>query len=235
MAFNRAKFNRNPYNTPGDLLRWLQVTGVEQVDASIGSALNYYALAIGNERVNKTISGLKAYFTEASYTETVSENVGEVQMSVILYPVFEENVTETTSIAAEIYPDITGNEEISANLIQSAIVQLVSNMTEEVDAETALGSNIYILAEGYELVNESASLEIVETKVCMLNVTLQPGQILVIDANTYNVLLNQQNAIDVHSGDWIDELNRNTTELKIDAASGVANLSATILYTERYL
>lgn len=235
MAFNHAKFNRNPYNTPGELLRWLKVIGVEQVDTSIGSALNYYALAIGNERVSKVIEGTKAYFTEASYTETISENVGEVQMSVILYPTFEENVTEETTIVAEIHPAVSGLEEITDVLVPNANLCLTSDLMEEVDADTALGANFYVLAEGYELISESASLENVETKVCVLNVTLQPSQVLIIDANTYNVLLDQQNAIDIHSGDWIDELNRNTTELKIGAASGVANLSATILYTERYL
>lgn len=235
MAFNHAKFNRNPYNTPGELIRWLKVIGVEQVDTSIGSALNYYALAIGNERVNKVIEGTKAYFTEASYTETISENVGEVQLSVILYPIFEENVTKETTIAAEIYPDISGLEEITNVLVPNVNLCVVSDLMEEIDADIALGANFYALADGYELVSESASLENIGTKVCVLNVTLQPGQVLIIDANTYNVLLDQQNAIDIHSGDWIDELNRNTTELKIGAASGVANLSATILYTERYL
>lgn len=235
MAFNHAKFNRNPFNTPGELLRWLKVTGVEQVDTSIGSALNYYALAIGNERVNKAIDGVKAYFTAATFSETISENVSEVQLSVILYPTFEENVTEETTIAAEIYPDISGFEEITNVLVSNVNLCLVSDLTEEVNANIASGVELYISADGYELVSESASLENITTKVCVLNATLQPGEILIIDANTYNVLLNQQNAIDIHSGDWIDELNRNTTELKISAASGVSNLSATILYTERYL
>ena len=58
---------------------------------------------------------------------------------------------------------------------------------------------------------------------------------MIIDANTYNVWIDQQNAVYVHSGDWLDELNRETQDFVITAASGAGNLEASILYTERYL
>ena len=71
--------------------------------------------------------------------------------------------------------------------------------------------------------------------VCELNITLKPGQKLIVDATNYNVLLDNENAIWAQSGAWIDELTRETSSISINASSGVANLSANILYTERYL
>ena len=98
-----------------------------------------------------------------------------------------------------------------------------------------LGSKIYPTVEMYELVDAAASLLAFDTRVCIINTTLRPGQRLIIDAATYNVLLDSENAIHLHSGEWIDELSRETTEINITARSGATSLSANILYTERYL
>lgn len=235
MAFNRSKFNHIPFNVQSDMVKWLRVSALEEVDAVVGSALNFYPLAIGNERVNETTEGVKARFVSASGSETIGEEVVEAQMTVILFPHFEENVTEEIELGAEIMPTVTGNEQITSDLLLGADYYPVVNLSETVDAETALGSNIYPAAEGYELISESASLENIDTKTCVLTVTLRPSQVLIIDAENYNVLLDNQNAIDIQSGDWIDELNRSTTDITISAASGLSNLEATILYTERYL
>lgn len=235
MAFNRSKFNHIPFNVQSDMVKYLHVSALEEVDAVIGSALNFYPLGIGNERVNETTTGEKGMFISASGSEVITEAVVEAQMTVILFPHFEENVTEEIELDAEIMPTVTGNEQITSDLLLGADYYPVVNLSETVDAETALGSNICPVAEGYELISESASLENIDTKTCVLTVTLRPSQVLIIDAGNYNVLLNSQNAIDIQSGDWIDELNRNTTDITISAASGLSNLEATILYTERYL
>ena len=235
MAFNRSKFNHLPFNVQSDMVKYLRVSALEEVDAVIGSALNFYPLGIGNERVNETVAGDKGIFITVTGSEVISESVAEAQMTVILFPHFEENVTEETAIAAEIMPVVSGNESVNEDIYLGANYYPVTNFNETVNANTALGAKIYPDAEGYELISESASLENIDTKTCVLTVTLRPSQVLIIDANNYNVLLNNQNAIEVQSGDWIDELNRNTTDISITAASGVSNLSATILYTERYL
>lgn len=235
MAFNRTGFNHIPFNVQTDMVKYLHVSALEEIDAVIGSALNFYPLGIGNERVTETTVGDSGIFIAATGSEVVSEAVAEGQMTVILYPHFEENVTEEIAIAAEIMPVASGTETVSEEIASGANLYLTLTAEEIIDANTALGSNIYPVTEGYELISESASLENIDTKTCVLTVTLRPSQVLIIDAENYNVLLNQQNAIEIQSGDWIDDLNRNTTDITISAASGSANLSATILYTERYL
>ena len=235
MAFNRSKFNHVPFNVQSDMVKWLHVRALEEVDAVIGSALDFFPLAIGNERVGAVIDGDCGTFITASGTETITEEVIEAQMTVILFPHFEEEVTEEISLSAEIMPTVTGNETVDCDAALGADFYPVVIGNETPNAYTRIAAKIYPVAEGYELISESASLENLETRTCVLTLTLKPGQTLIVDANNYNVLLDNANAIDKQSGDWIDELNRNTTDIKITASSGVANLSASILYTERYL
>lgn len=235
MAFNRSKFNHLPYNVQSDLVKWVKVNALEEIDAVIGSALDYYPLAIGYERVDEEIEGVKAKFLSASGGETVNEAVAEGQMSVILYPHFAETVTAVTHLSAIVMPEVDLSENVNCSAKLGADFYAKADATEIVDANTALGAKIYPVVEGFELITESASLENITEKTCVLTVTLRPGQVLIVDANTYNVLLDNQNAIDIHSGDWIDELNRTTTEITLSAASGLSNLSATMMYTERYL
>ena len=235
MAFNRSKFNHIPFNVQSDMVKYLQVSALEQVDAVIGSALNYFPLAIGNERVNETVTGDKGIFITVTGSEVISESVSNAELSVILFPQFEETVTGENEIAAEIMPWVSGTETVEENITLGADIYLTVNAVETTDPDIELGADICPVAEGYELISESASLENIDMKTCVLTLTLRPSQVLIIDANNYNVLLDNENAIDVQSGDWIDELNRNTTDITISAASGLSNLSATILYTERYL
>lgn len=236
MAFNRAKFNHLPFNVQSDMIKYVIVSGLEEVDAVIGSALNYYPLAIANERVAAESQGMRGKFIEASGSETIAENVVEAQMTVIIFPHFDESIMEETDISAVITPDTPFLELVSGELQKGANIWPDAIADEEITlGECNLGANIYPKLEGYELVSNSASLENVELRTCVLTLTLAPGQTLIVDAINYNVLLDSQNAIEVQSGDWIDELNRNTTDITITAASGATNLSASILYTERYL
>lgn len=235
MAFNRAGYNHIPYNVQSGRIKYIKVAGYEDVDAFVGSALQIFVLAIYNENISKSVLGASGYFLIETGSETIEENVVEGQLSVILYPKFEENVEASTEIIADIKPLVIGSEAVTENIHLGADIYPTTEASETVEANTALGAKIHPIVEGYELITESASLENVEQKTCVLTLTLRPGQTLIVDANNYNVLLNNQNAIEVQSGDWIDDLSRNTTDITISAASGMNNISATILYTERYL
>ena len=235
MAFNLSRYNLSAYNIDTGNERWIKALGEEEVTVSIGSALEIFADAIGYERVDTTLDGAPTHFFTGSGAEAVGELVAEGQISILIAPLFEEAVTAETDIQAEYRLTVPFAEQVTADTDIQANIYPVCENEEIVTAETALGANIYLDADGYELVSESASLVAIDTKTCYLNITLKPGETLIVDANTYNVLLNGENSVDVHSGDWIDELNRETTDITITAARGVANLSASILYTERYL
>ena len=78
------------------------------------------------------------------------------------------------------------------------------------------------------------TLEATEESVCSINVTIPPDSTLIVDAVNYNVYLDGGNIVYAHSGDWLDELNRMTQSIKI-TGTRAGNLTASILYTERYL
>ena len=236
MGFNRSSFNRAPFNISSGVKSILgKAEGFEIVDCSIGSALDFRGNAKGYERVNAEAVGNSGWIKSATGTEIIDtlEMLGETYL--LAKVAGKENISSTVRISANVLPMIIANEAITTVCHLDADIKLIINGNESIDALTMLGANIRVLLSGYEFVNESASLENIETRTCYLTVSLQPNQILIIDSNTYNVLLDSENAIDIQSGDWIDELNRNTVDLKIEAASGSANLDATILYTERYL
>ena len=236
MAFNLAKYNLNPYNVQGGHVKWIRADGSETVNAFIGSALQIYVSAIGNERVDESTVGAPTLFATAKGFETVSELVAKGQPTVLLYPIYLESVNAEIDLDAEITPYPAFVENVGSEIILGADAYLNAELVENIGAETSLGANIYPQnLEGFELISESASLDIIDTLTCLLTTTLAPGQQIIIDADSYTVLLDGENAIDIQSGDWIDELNRSTTDIMIGAASGVSNLSARLIYTERYL
>lgn len=236
MGFNVNSFNRTPFNYSGDNTVWGKATGFEEINCSIGTGLNFNGRAIGYEKVEKSIVGNPAWLETVIGIETIEEAVLEADAVAFAIANGIETVEADTYLSADILATIVGTEIATANVTLGVEISISAEGAEVVDTDTVLGANIRSpLVSGYEFIDESASLESIDIKTCYLNVTLKPGQVLIIDANTYNVLLDNENAIDIHSGDWIDELNRNTVDLKIEAASGSANLEATILYTERFL
>ena len=235
MSFDIGRFDLTGFDVTGGMYRRIIAKGTEKVDAFVGSALNYALLAIGNEKVDALpAKATPAYALIVSGTETIDKSIEG-----LLYfnpkPVFTENIDHDVILGANIAFPLNYSETISEDVILGANIAFKNNMTETVSENVILGANIGLQLEGFELVSGNATSEAIETKVCVLNISLKPGEKLIIDADNYNVLLNGNNAIWVQSGDWIDELIRNTTEIRIDAAAGAGNINASILYTERYL
>lgn len=86
----------------------------------------------------------------------------------------------------------------------------------------------------YEILYGSVGSLTFDYKYIKIDVVLQPGEVLIIDSDNYNVLLGEENVIDKQSGDWLDELTRNTFDISI--GSGIAGqLEGKLLFTERYL
>ncbi len=237
MAYNLAQYNLSAFNVGSDGGIWLNVFFQENVTPAIGTSLEAYLKAIGNERVatGDMLCGNGVYIF-GSATETVEEAVGYGMSSVILGIVEgREYIDERCTVMSVNFPSVSGEENISGETVLGSNIYPVASYTEQVEAEVVTDKETYLIAEGYELVSSSVTFEVVDIKVCELNITLKPGQRIVVDAENYNVLWNNQNAIHVQSGDWVDELTRETSSISITASAGANNLTASILYTERYL
>lgn len=239
MAYNLAQFNLTAFNAASKV-KWLMTRFTEDVDISIGADNNTYLNTIYNERVDKQVDGLICKYITSEGAETVDEIVSDMIAVIWMQTTYNEAVDTEVEPSAEVYLTTSYTEQVNNNTHLGQDVYLDAQYEENVDSDTHLGLNLYLETEGYELISESASLVAIDEKFCYIGTaekpfTLKPGKRLVIDAGTYNLLLNGANIIEYHSGEWLDGMNRNTLNIDITASSGLSNLSATILYTELYL
>lgn len=236
MAYNLAPFNTTAFNAGGDGAVYLQATVQETVTSSIGTSLEAFIVAIGNERVlTADMLGGNGVYTSGSGTETISEAVTSGMSSIVISAFGQETVLEDTTIMSEVRPPTVGTETITASLGSGKNVKVIAKGTETVISDVYYDKETYLEVSAYELVSASATLESVDLHVCELNVTLQPGQKMIVDAINYNVWIDGENANWVQAGEWIDELKRETSSISVAASAGVSELTASILYTERYL
>lgn len=244
MAFNTAQFDLIAYNRSGEartnVIDTVEIT--EAVTCVIGTASKIFVGTIINERVNTLVNGgLTRKAGTAVITETVSEYVGAAFTSMVLLAEIFEAVSSEISICADIAPTVNIAEEVTAPISLGANIAISGTATENIIPSISLGADLELSEFGiYELVNRSINVEAMDFRICYIGTSadqfvLKPGERVIIDASNYNVLLNGENAIWYQSGDWLDELNRETVSISISAASGVDNLTASILYTERYL
>ena len=239
MAYNLAQFNLTAFNAASKV-KWLMTRFTEDVDISIGADNNTYLNTIYNERVDKQVDGLICKYITSEGTETVGEIVSDMIAVIWMQTTYTETVEAEAEPSAEVFLTTSYTEQVSGDIHLGQDVYLDAQYEENVSTDTHLGLNLYLETEGYELISESASLVAIDEKFCYIGTaekpfTLKPGERLVIDAGTYNLLRNGANIIECHSGEWLDGMNRNTLNIDITASSGVANLSATILYTELFL
>ena len=238
MAYNLAPFNRTAFNIGSGDTVWLDVTLQESVTPAIGSSLEVFTVAIANERINiQNIIAGNGIYIASSLSETVSEQVTSAESSLVLPPLSaSEIITCAVNVVSEVMPPVSCEENVAiVEGIASANIYISAQGKEILSGEAVTDKEKYLIVSGYEFVNSSATLEAVDIYVCELNVTLKPGERIVIDAENYNVLLDNENYIWAQSGEWIDELSRETTSISVTAMDGVANLEASILYKERYL
>ena len=142
-------------------------------------------------------------------------------------------ISEIRSLNGEIAETIGA----AVTLVQVRYASIL--LAEVIAANVSIGKKLSRSADFYEVVSSVAEAEANEEKVLTLNLTLRPGERLIIDSENYVVLMISQNgdevnAIHTHSGDWIDALSRETRSVQIESGT-TRDFSASILYTERFL
>lgn len=235
MSFNKNAFNRAPFNlSEAGNAQWLLVDGYENVECFVGAAVEVYLFCIPNERVGISIHGERFYQFHALGHEVIGYNVAlegtywmDVQCNERLYT-YTLASSETTLRAF-------GEEQLLDELSIGCHFSTTGSFSEQISTDIVWHVDYFTSAAGNELVSQTADLITIDEIVCELNLTLMPGQRLIVDASNYNVLLDGENMIHTQVGEWLDELTRETNSITITAAEGGAGLSANILYTERFL
>lgn len=96
-----------------------------------------------------------------------------------------------------------------------------------------LGKNLYQPFAASEILHMIAALYTLDNEVMELAVEIPPGGRLYIDCDNFNVLLNGENVLHLHKGDWI-RLDRDVIRLTLDSGTG-GPLNGNLVVKERFL
>lgn len=96
-----------------------------------------------------------------------------------------------------------------------------------------LGKNLYQTFAASEILHMIAALYTLDNEVMELAVEIPPGGRLYIDCDNFNVLLNGENVLHLHKGDWI-RLDRDFIRLTLDSGTG-GPLNGNLVVKERFL
>lgn len=239
----------------GDAARFIAVLMEEEIDSIPVTAITFIQGFEASEKVDAVIVGHIIISLKVNYEETI-DAVADGRGSYDLGAEYAENVNSTPITAIMLLQGFEITENITADCYLTDDVNLKETYSENVLADFGISQDVNIAVEFIEnitgdlylsqdvavydlsmneLVTASVSVDVIEERICYLDIVLEPGHKLVIDADTYNVYLDEENAVWVQRGEWLDELSRNTVRIDVIAASGTPNIKASILYTERYL
>lgn len=238
-AFNKAQFNLAFFNTRNEGVIWFSLDYKEQVDSIILTSSTLYAQLLGSESVgNSGIEWGRGHMFSAASEENVDLQNAEA-CAFFKASSSEAFSLDTCVISQKSYDGASSSEKFDQVGLISAISQIVHELSEDVTTEEGenfhISQTIYDGASGQENIDANTLVESFVEYICVLqDLSIPPGGVLIVDAGNYNVLLNQENAIYYQSNDWLDDLNRLTQSFKV-IADHPENLTASILYTERYL
>ena len=235
MSFNQNAFNRAPFNlSEAGNVQWLSLDGYENVETFVGAAVEVYLFCIPNERVGINIHGERFKQFEALGHEVIGYNValeGTYWMDVESREIVHPNVL----FSFEMSFGVGFEETISEDLSLGCNIAVNSQGLENISPDIVWHIDYFTAGAGNELVSQTVDAMAIDEVICELNLTLMPGQRLIVDASNYNVLVDGENMIHTQVGEWLDELTRETNSITITAAEGGGGISANILYTERFL
>ncbi len=144
-------------------------------------------------------------------------------------------VSGEINLSQEVYIIASGTEIIEAEINLSQQVYTNGADVNTFDSNANLSQIVSLAQDTGEVFTATADLTALTEYVCEFpGLTLKPGQTLIVDAGMYNILLDGENAVHLQRGDWLDSLSRNTQSIAI-SANGASRITATILYTERFL
>lgn len=159
----------------------------------------------------------------------------------------QTDLTGTIPVAADMTEQLLGSAEIATDFsetleIKESVKSYVwisvdystgLSFQNELHGQSAFSVNFYSKVDVSEILGGFSEISEIETEVTVISVTLRPGETLRIDAESYNVFLNKQNVIHLHSGAW-PMVDNGVLSVAVDSGTG-GKLSGTLYFVERYL
>lgn len=234
--YNVGSFNEQGFNVlfGNDDVLYITEAMTETVDAMVSNSGDIHENIYGIEQYFSNSSAANGDLVTASISEAVNAEINSFPDHDLIVSCAED--VDCSAFASE-------DSYISGSLSEICNTDIFLSVTLYYSEalEAALGKAILAAADYYdadkaiyEIVYGSVGTSKFTYKYIAIDVTIPPGSTLIIDSENYNVLLDGENVIDKHSGDWLDELTRNTFDITLGSGV-VGDLEGSLLYTERYL
>ena len=232
---NRGYVNRMPIN------RAMSQTNAIRIVLRIAEGLSgwarvggdYHTSARMNEQLGGGGTGARGYRTAMPLSEALAGSAYGTALHRAVVAL-QEAMQGGARLGATVHIiDMLPLESLGGSAHLGATIHTSNALEESLGGATILGLDIHMGRALYEVLNGYASLRDITRYICVINGEIPPGGRIVIDSDSFNVFLNDQNAIHLHEGDWID-IDRNTVALTL-SSTGSDNHRMEVFYIARYL
>lgn len=231
MRYSLTKYSLRPL-TEIDIEEKLYA--IETIKAKIGVGKNLEESFQGIEQLKSKIGLALLVSTRLDVQCNLKSNIN-------LFAIRNESLNAQESIGSKAYFGKDVSENLTSECSIKSKIKFGANFYNTLEASERIfstaffGLDIYANIDAVELLMAEISTAILGELVTELDVSLLPGDELIIDSDpdVMTMTINGQNAIHLHNGDWIN-IYRETIRLLIESAQG-NNLSGEMIYTERFL
>jgi hypothetical protein len=232
--FNRGKFNRQPYNKKINIENdiYFKARISEFLYGIGGKGTDFYVKKRLTETLSAQNTPTMAHFISKIILEELSSSI---EVSAGLYAVAQilEELTGSAAMAADYSPPAKIGEDLNGGAKISAYYYPSLSALQELSASGRIASDNYSYGGMFEVLDGVVSAHDTETAELNISGSIPVGGVLVIDSEYYTVTLNNQNAVDRHSGDWIF-VDRDSESLEVSAA-GISGINMEVAYIAKYL
>ena len=211
----------------------LSLSVAEKLGCTIKAISDIVITAIYAESLHGSMRATPSFYEQMQVEESLFSNVsGEIAANlgrIVLEEVLQSNI----NLAANVQLKQAMEDNLDCNVYLSNNMQFGMDASDALESKIALVADIPSRAILTETLNCDVSVINLTREVVQMNVTIPAGGKLIIDTDLYTATLNDDNVIDLHSGDW-PWLTRDLVEIDIDSGTGGA-LTGKVIYAERYL
>lgn len=233
MSFDRSTFNQNGFNLLSSRDIELSAEGVMTFDCICKAFDNLYFNIAANEDFLCEAKVLKGFTIEASGSETFEINI-ELDIAFNFDEEFAEVFYCESELGYNLFLETEGTIKLESESTMTQKIFLDFDANEIIDSIINVIKRLVFDLEFFCYLDAVIGIENVEEKILTINVTIPPGKKLIIDARNYTAYLDGVNVLDKVTGDWPDEISRDTNAIMITCPTS-KNLKTVMLYDELYL
>lgn len=237
--FSHGRFDRMRFSvleTQGDDVQFIG-SATEAMRAMVGTGGNIHEMIFASASVDGAVMGAPGVRFSGTAGAIMREGVrGIVRIMGAIAMAAE--IAARLSLSQDSAPDIRGAAWMKAKARLSADVYWRADAAEALGGEACIGvSALMPPMQMDEWFDAQVTTVHFSLRNALFDLAIPPGGTLVIDSGGYWVLLDGEEMIHAHSGDWLI-LSRNTYDVALEAMEGdtdALEADTRVLYTEKWL